>query len=411
MGIAKGRGWRVVLACVWTVLMVACGGGEPAEDIAAKADVSTFKANGIWWNPAEAGSGFFFEAQGATGVVTFYSYETGGRPIWYMASGPFTGSADGKFQFSGALLRYSGGQPGGSLAPKTPTSTQVGTTTIVFNGETAQVQVPGRAYSAEKFNRAGKFTAATGTQPETGIFWNPDQSGRGYVIEVANGAATVAVFHYADDGQPVWNLVVAPLPAAGQGAKGTFMAYSGGQPLGGAHKTPTASEQGTFAVLFGEPCNGKLGFPNMSPMAVKRFAFGSLAAGAECRTPKGAPPAVSYFNDVKLTLTSPTSIRADVAKGALLPASFRFSAAGNVNSLAGRAIYIAVEDPEGFYSATNADVTVDTSPGATVSLTAVPLQRTGRYTGEIRIFGCLNATCTLQFSGSPFVVPYDFTAR
>ena len=114
MGTAMmARGWRtVVLACA--MALAACGGGGPAEDVAAKADVSTFKANGIWWNPSESGSGFFFEAQGATGVVTFYAYETSGRPVWYSAAGPFTGSADGKFQFNGTLLRCSGGQPASS---------------------------------------------------------------------------------------------------------------------------------------------------------------------------------------------------------------------------------------------------------------------------------------------------------
>lgn len=403
-------GWRA-FGMVLALALAACGGGDPAEDIAAKADVSTFKGNGIWWNPSESGSGFFFEAQGATGVVTFYAYETNGRPVWYSAAGPFTGSADGKFQFNGTLLRYSGGQPASSTVAKTPVSTSAGTTTITFTGETAVVQLPGRTFNAQKFNKAGQFTPANGIQPETGIYWNPDQSGRGYVIEVANGAATVAVFHYADDGQPTWNLVVAPMPAAGQGAKGTFTAYSGGQTLSGTYKAPTSTSQGTFALLFGEPCNGKLGFPNMSPVAVKRFAFGSLAAGAECRTPTGSAPAVSYFTDVQLTLVSPTSIRSDAAKGSTLPASFRFSAAGNIASLNGKTIYVVVEDPEGFYSAANPSVTVDPSPGATIFLTAVPLQRTGRYTGNIRIFGCLNSTCTSQFTGSPFVVPYDFTAR
>ena len=163
MGIVKGA-WRALLAVCWMAL-AACGGGELAEETAAKADVSTFKGHGSWWNPAESGSGFFFEAQGSTGVVTFYSYEANGKPVWYLASGPFTGSADGKFQFSGTLQRYTGGQPASSTVPKTPTSTPVGTVTITFSGETAQVQVPGRSYGAEKFNKAGKFTPANGIQP------------------------------------------------------------------------------------------------------------------------------------------------------------------------------------------------------------------------------------------------------
>lgn len=391
-----------------TLALSACGGGENAEPMAAKAQVSTFEGHGSWWNPNESGTGFFFEAQGSTGVVTFYAYETNGRPVWYLASGPFAGAADGKFVFSGTLLRYTGGQPGSSAEPKTPASTVVGPVSIVFLRDTAQVQVPGRSYSAEKFYKTGQFTPPSGVQPETGAFWNPAQGGRGYVLEVANGKISGAVFHYADDGEPTWHLITSPLAVGSPWTKGLLMAYSGGQTLSGAHKPHRFDGvAGTFAMMFNEPCVGKLGFPNMPAVTVQRFAFGSLPAGAECRTPKGTPPPVSYINGVQLTLVSPASVGTDTITGARLPSTFTFSvSSGGTTTLKDRGLFFVVEDPD--------DIFLDPwvafeSSRVTVPIGGQILQRAGRYTGQIRLFGCLHPTCAVQLGGSPFVIPYDFT--
>ena len=414
------RAWLVLVA-VMAMTIAACGGGgsdEAAVEAAwLKAALADFKGHGVYWNPAESGTGFFFEAQGGLGIATFYMYETNGRPVWYSALGNFTAGTGSKYQFSGMLQRYSGGQAAASAVQKTPTSTVVGSVTVAFDGEKAVVNLPGRTFSAEKYYKAASTTAASSSQPETGIFWNPAESGRGYTIEVGNGSATAAVFHYAPDGQPIWHLVSASVGNQGQkiALSGDFMAFAGGQTMSGSHKAPTSSvAEGKFGIEFSEPCNGKLAFPGMAPIAVQRFAFGSLAAGKECRTPAPIPsipfvpsppvPATSHFSDV--FLTAPPAFSANLKAGGKVTSSFSFGAAGNFAALNGRTIYVIVVDPHGLYTTTTPIVTLRSSPpGATVQLTPKALAR-GDYRGYLEFYACLDPTCSTQFTGSPFKVSY-----
>lgn len=404
--------WRALLAGALLAL-TACGGGGDGgseEAAAAKAAPTVFAANGIWWNPAQPGSGFFFEAQGNRGVVTFYAYETDGRPVWYSAAGSMTQALDGKFQFSGMLLRYSGGQSANATVAKVPTSTQEVPATINFDGESARVQVGTRSFDARKFHRTGQYAPASGQQPETGIYWNPAESGRGYAIEVADGAATVAVFHYTADGQPTWHLAVVPLQGSGAG-KAQFQSYSGGQTLTGAHKVPVAAAQGQFTLQFGESCAGKLAFPSMALIPVQRFPFGSLPAGLECRTPR-LDGAVEYFEAVSLKLDSPTKAEGRTPVGSSVLNQFIFSVSGDVAALANKTVYALVENPQaGDLYFENPRVTVDNTvapPRIKVGVTTQGLNIPGRFKGQVRIFACLDVRCTVQFRGSPFVVPYDF---
>ncbi|TWO70861.1 hypothetical protein FN976_12920 [Caenimonas sedimenti] len=281
------------LAVLLAFLLAACGGGEApsAAGSAQKAAVSTFQGTGTYWVPAEPGTGFFFEAQGSTGVITFYTFADDGRPDWVAGNGFFSDGGGAKFHFSGNLQRNSGGQTATSTVPKTPTSMPAGTVTVVFEGDQAQVQLAGRSYTAERFFRTGQGTAPTAQQPETGIYWNPAEGGRGFTIEVNSNVATVAIFHYADDGRPTWNLTAMQLSGGSAvGASGDLFGYTGGQTLTGSYKKPTSSMGGRFALSFSAACSGQLGFPGMAPIPVQRFPFGSLPAGSECRTPQTGTP-------------------------------------------------------------------------------------------------------------------------
>ena len=212
MKLPSFRAWWAA-ALLAAVALGGCGGAGAPPDSPKADPAPVLTGNGAWWNPAESGTGFFFEAQGGTGIVTFYMYEANGRAAWYTGPGVFAAVAGGKFQFEGALHRYSGGQPDNALAHKPPTATPAGTVSISFEGFKAQGVVAGRAFTAQKFFQSG--ASATLAQPETGAYWNPQQSGRGFTIEVNNNVAVVGAFHYAEDGQPLWHLVSIPLAAGG----------------------------------------------------------------------------------------------------------------------------------------------------------------------------------------------------
>ncbi|KAF0811533.1 hypothetical protein IGB42_03990 [Andreprevotia sp. IGB-42] len=245
----------------------------------ARAD---FTANGWYWNAAEGGTGFMFEAQGSKGFAGFFLYDESGQPVWYVASGSIAGSGS-SYTFSGDLLQYHGGQAVTAVNYAAPTSTLIGQVRIDFSaGGKATAFLPARTWQATRYDFAGLGVPATATQPEVGWYWKPAEGGRGYAIEVQNNRVFLAMFHYRNDGSPTWNIVQGEL---GNGAvTANFETYINGQTLGGPYKSPLQVIDGNqFSLLFSDPCIGTLRYNDMPEISVQRFAFGDLAEGAECR--------------------------------------------------------------------------------------------------------------------------------
>ncbi len=102
---------------------------------------STFTPQvGLWWNPAESGSGYNLDLRHGVLVVLVYSFSANGDPLWYIASGPliantFTGSLD-KFRAGQCISCLYGGMPQGAGSD--------GTVTIQFQSDTsATMTLPG----------------------------------------------------------------------------------------------------------------------------------------------------------------------------------------------------------------------------------------------------------------------------
>ncbi|WP_233168292.1 FG-GAP repeat domain-containing protein [Xylophilus sp. ASV27] len=237
---------------------------------------------GWYWNPEEDGTGFFFERQGNTAFAAFFMYEEGtGKAIWYTTSGVLDAGSDGSAVLSSILQRFSGGQSLG--APyRAAAATDVGRITMRFQGAQATVQFPGRLMHATRF-LFGSSMASAVAHPETGWYWDPAQGGRGYALEMQGNALFMAMFHYNADGSPTWHTVGGYW---GEGVfQAPFMASTGGQTLVGTYAKPQPPvPQGQLALDFSDSCGGILRLPDASAVAVRRFAFGDIPAGAACRT-------------------------------------------------------------------------------------------------------------------------------
>jgi alpha-tubulin suppressor-like RCC1 family protein len=62
---------------------------------------------GLWWNPAESGSGYNLDVKHGVLVLTIYSYKANGESEWYIATGPLT---NGGTTFNGTLDKARNGQ-------------------------------------------------------------------------------------------------------------------------------------------------------------------------------------------------------------------------------------------------------------------------------------------------------------
>ncbi|PTT86752.1 hypothetical protein DBR42_13085 [Pelomonas sp. HMWF004] len=80
---------------------------------------------------------------------------------------------------------------------------------------------------------------------------------------------------------------------------------------------------------------------------------------------------------------------------------------GDVQSLAGKTIYVVVEDPHGFVKQASVVQPITQTRNTLFVETKTFGPRKGRYTGNFKVLVCYDAACTSQFGGSPIVVPYD----
>lgn len=95
---------------------------------------------GIWWNPAESGSGYALDYRHGVLVVTIFAYTADGAAQWYLASGSLSGTT-----FTATLNKYAGGECIACAYTGSPMlDGNDGVITIVFSSDTsATMYLPG----------------------------------------------------------------------------------------------------------------------------------------------------------------------------------------------------------------------------------------------------------------------------
>ena len=81
---------------------------------------------------------------------------------------------------------------------------------------------------------AGALAAA----PQTGTWWSPSESGRGYAIDVQGSTLVMTSYAYGIDGRMQWYYADGPLINGGARWTGTLYKFDFGQPLNGAYLAP-----------------------------------------------------------------------------------------------------------------------------------------------------------------------------
>ncbi|MBI1778589.1 MAG: hypothetical protein HYR63_24885 [Proteobacteria bacterium] len=107
---------------------------------------------------------------------------------------------------------------------------------------------------------------------QTGWWWNANEPGRGYFIEVMNGRLFMATLGYADDGSPTWRIASGPMTTASS-FSGQLVSVSGGSPIAGQNRAPTSSSAlGTITINFIDTGNAQLTTP-WGTRTITRFSF------------------------------------------------------------------------------------------------------------------------------------------
>ena len=230
---------------------------------------------GWWWNSTQGGRGFSMEVRGNSIFFASYLYDDAGRPIWLAASGPT--SLDGSL-FSGRLTGYSGGQTldGAWHAPNAST-VDYGAVTLSFNDASHGTLVwPGGSIAIERFNIVanGLTAAPQANQPESGWWWNPQESGRGFFVEWQGGSAFLAGYMYDPAGLPIWYYTTAATPNA-RAFSSNWIQLAHGQTLTGTYQAPgtAISNVAPVNLAFTGADSAVMTLPGGRTTALTRFRF------------------------------------------------------------------------------------------------------------------------------------------
>lgn len=141
--------------------------------------------------------------------------------------------------------------------PSLPTD---GATAIDRNG----AAIPNQATNFDGAKASVSASAAPGAVvPRAGVWWNPNESGSGYIFDVRDGTLVITIFSYeSGTGHSEWYLSSGPLTANGTRYVGTLDKYRNGQCIACMYVAPALiGNDGTISITFTSATSATLSLP------------------------------------------------------------------------------------------------------------------------------------------------------
>jgi monoamine oxidase len=220
--------------------------------------------SGWWWNAAESGRGFFIEIKNGTVFMAGYVYEVSGTPTWFVSAGSLSGSA-----YTGTMQTFTGGQTLTGSYKGATRGADLGNLSLQFlSATTATMTWPGGTTSLVRF----PFGSGAAPQVESGWWWNPAESGRGFSLECQGSSLFIAGYMYTDTGKAIWYIASGALSASNVFV-GQWAEFVGGQTIGGPYQAPTLANAnvGSMQLAFSGPRSGVLTLPDGRTTSIERF--------------------------------------------------------------------------------------------------------------------------------------------
>jgi hypothetical protein len=228
--------------------------------------------SGWWWSPSRPGTGWAIEVAVDRVMLAGFTYGSDGLPVWYLA----LGSISSRNRFSGDLVAYAGGQTLGGSYRAPVTLGSIGTVSLVFTTDargTLSFGADSIAIERFEFGTSGLFLGNAGAVPQSGWWWSPAESGRGYFLEIQNGRLFLAAFLYGDDGVGRWYIATGTM-TSGMLFEAVLTRCAGGPTLGGSGGTAgCAADAGAMSISFSSATAATLTLPNGNQVAIQRFGF------------------------------------------------------------------------------------------------------------------------------------------
>ena len=221
---------------------------------------------GWWWNENESGRGFFLEQRGSTIVMAGYAYDPIGSPLWFISAGQISNGV-----YTASMDTYRGGLALNTTTGRAVPSGSLGNIRVEFTRPTAGT-ITWPNGTTTPIVRYVYANGGTGV-PQNGWWWNSDESGRGYSLEVQGNVVFIAGYMYDTAGSPIWYITYGAMGSPAT-FNGQWEQYANGQTFGGAFKkNQFIGNVGSVSVVFTDASNGVLTFPNGRQITITRFLF------------------------------------------------------------------------------------------------------------------------------------------
>ena len=117
--------------------------------------------------------------------------------------------------------------------------------------------------------------SAAAFQPRTGPWWNPNESGSGYNIDVQDGVIVIAIYAYQAGGSAQWYLASGAMTNGQKNFTGTLDKYTGGQCISCAYAgRPTlVGNDGAVSIAFSSETSATLTLPGGRVTQIQPFNF------------------------------------------------------------------------------------------------------------------------------------------
>jgi hypothetical protein len=149
---------------------------------------------------------------------------------------------------------------------------------VVFSSPTQGLLTwPGATIPLERLNfgPGGSGAAQPAGTPEAGWWWAPNESGRGYAIEIQGNTVLVTGYMYDALGDPLWYISGAAALTNASTYQGEWQQFANGPALAGAARTSQVvnADAGALTIQFSSATTATLTLPDGRQLVIERFRF------------------------------------------------------------------------------------------------------------------------------------------
>jgi len=231
--------------------------------------------SGWWWDPNQSGIGFFIDRQGNGIFMVNMLYDSRGQATWNLAAGVMSGST-----FTASLNTYCCGQTLNGPYQANRQNGSAGTVSITWTDpQHGTMTWPGGTFNIQRLSFSAGSTPAPPQPgaPQTGLWWNPNESGTGYAMEFQGDRSFVVAFVYNSDSTPIWYLSAVPMTSPTL-LQSQWTQYCCGETVNGPYQSDQiAGTAGNFTMQFSSVTNGTLTKSSGLQVPIEHMQFASDA--------------------------------------------------------------------------------------------------------------------------------------